>query len=355
MKLHQIGELNLLREIRKRFSSTDSNIIVGIGDDAAVISPPEGLILITTDMMNEGIHFDLNFTSAYQLGFKLISVNVSDIMAMGGSPEYLFLDISLKGDIDEDFFWNLFEGISTVMGIYKMRLAGGDLCAAKNDTVLSATVIGSGNSVVTRKGASVGDKIYVTGNIGDSACGLEILKKLTDDSREIIKNLYWGNRHKNAGVLEYWSNDLKNTIARDIAEPLIRRHLMPIARDSSDIAKYATAMIDISDGLFIDLCRICDESSVGARVYLDKIPISYDMKRVAEIMRLDPLHLATSGGEDYELLFTASEEFGVRSSEFGVNITCIGEITEKDRIAVDKRDREFPIKAEGYQHFGISG
>ncbi|MEW6740882.1 MAG: thiamine-phosphate kinase [Nitrospirota bacterium] len=354
MKLRQIGELKLLQEVRKKFSSTDSSIIVGIGDDAAVIAPQKEKILVTTDMMNEGIHFDLSFTSPFHLGFKLVSVNVSDIFAMGGRPKHLFLNIAMKKDEDENTFWKMYEGIFSAMNIYGVSLVGGDLCAAENDMVLSATIIGAGDKIITRGGASVGDKIYVTGTTGDSACGLEILKRLTDESKEIIKNLeYWSNSHKNIGVLEYWSNELKNTIDWDIAEPLLRRHLMPVARDSAEIANYATSMIDISDGLFIDLCRICDESNVGAR--LDKIPISDEMKKAAEIMGLDPIPLATSGGEDYELLFTAPSEFRVQSSELGVNVTCIGEIIEKDRIVVDKTGREFSMKAEGYQHFGTSG
>jgi thiamine-monophosphate kinase len=357
MKLRQIGELKLLQEVRKKFSSTDQSIIVGIGDDAAVIAPQKEKILVTTDMMNEGIHFDLSFTSPFHLGFKLVSVNVSDIFAMGGRPKHLFLNIAMKKDAEEEIFWSIYEGISSAMNIYGVSLVGGDLCAAENDMVLSATIIGAGDKIITRSGASVGDKIYVTGTTGDSSCGLEILKRLTDESKEIIKNLeYWSNSHKNIGVLEYWSNELKNTIDWNIAEPLIKRHLMPVARDSSNFVNYATAMIDISDGLFIDLCRICDESNVGAKVYLDRIPVSEETIKAAEIMGLDHLHLATSGGEDYELLFTAPPEikFEIRNSKFEIlKTTCIGEIIENDRVVVDKTGREFPMKAEGYQHFGI--
>lgn len=325
MKLQKIGELKLLKEVRKRFKTEDSGILLGIGDDAAVLAPSEEKLLVTTDMMNEGVHFDLSFTSPFQLGFKLVSVNVSDITAMGGRPKYLFLNIALKNDADEEMFWDMYEGISKAMDMYGVKLAGGDLCSAKNDMVLSATVIGTAEKFIARSGAKAGDKIYVTGVLGNSACGLEILKKLTPE--------------------------LKGKIGSS-GEPLIERHLTPVARDSSEIAKHATSMIDISDGLFIDLCRICDESNVGAKVYLDKIPVSDEMKNAAEIMGLDPVRLAVSGGEDYELLFTAPKELGVGSLDLGVNITCIGEITEKDRIAVDKTGKEFPMKAEGYQHFG---
>jgi thiamine-monophosphate kinase len=351
MKLHQIGELKLLQEVRKKFSSTDSSIIVGIGDDAAVIAPQKEKILVTTDMMNEGIHFDLSFTSPFHLGFKLVSVNVSDIFAMGGRPKHLFLNIAMKKDEDENTFWKMYEGIFSAMNIYGVSLVGGDLCAAENDMVISATITGAGDKIITRGGASVGDKIYVTGTTGDSACGLALLQRLTDESRKRVRSLEFGVSGKTSQPLNFSTSQI---IDWDIAEPLLRRHLMPVARDSAEIANYATSMIDISDGLFIDLCRICDESNVGARVYLNKIPVSDEMKKAAEIMELDPIHLATSGGEDYELLFTASSsEFRVQSSELGVNVTCIGEIIEKDRIVVDKTGRESSIKAEGYQHFGI--
>ncbi|BCB96759.1 thiamine-monophosphate kinase [Dissulfurispira thermophila] len=355
MKLHQIGELGLLKEIRKRFKSTDSSIIIGIGDDAAAITPQKEKILVTTDMMNEGIHFDLGFTSSFHLGFKLVSANASDIFAMGGRPRYLVLNIAMKKDTEEEFFWDMYKGIFDAMNIYRVSLIGGDLCSSKNDMVLSATVIGTGNKIITRCGACVGDKIYVTGTIGDSACGLEILKRLTYESKEIIKNLeFWSNNHKNIGVLEYWNNESKNTIDWNIAKPLIKRHLMPIARDSLDISNYATSMIDISDGLFIDLLRLCDESNVGAKIYLDKIPLSDEMKKFAEIMGLDPIHLAASGGEDYELLFTAPPEikFKIRNLKSKIlKTTCIGEIIEKDRVVIDKSGKESALKAEGYRHF----
>ena len=346
MKLQKIGELKLLQEIRKRFKTEDSGILLGIGDDAAVLVPQKENLLVTTDMMNEGIHFDLSFTSPFQLGFKLVSINVSDIMAMGGRPKYLFLNVALKSDADEEIFWDMYEGISKAMEMYSVKLAGGDLCAAKNDMILSATVIGTAEKFITRSGAKAGDKIYITGTLGDSACGLALLQRLTDESKNRV-------RSSKLGVpLSLTLNSELLTLNWSMAEPLLRRHLTPVARDSSEIAKYATSMIDVSDGLFIDLCRICDESNVGAKVYLDRIQISDEAKNAAEIMGLDPMRLAVSGGEDYELLFTASEDLEVKSSKFGVNVTCIGEITEKDRITVDKTGKKFPMRAEGYQHFG---
>jgi thiamine-monophosphate kinase len=359
MQLSQVGELKLLREVREKFSATNADILIGIGDDASVIAPQEEKLLITTDMMNEGIHFDLGYSSPFHIGFKLTSVNVSDIMAMGGSPRFLFLNISMKKDTDEEVFWKLYEGIAYAMDIYGVKLLGGDLCSAKNDMAISATVIGTAGKIITRGSARIGDKIYVTGNIGDSACGLEILKRLTQESKKKVQKSEVRSQKSEEKTIEDITiihNSELLTLKWHMVEPLIRRHLMPVARDSSEIAKYASSMIDVSDGLFIDICRICDESNVGARVYLDKIPISDEMKKVAEIMELDPIHLATSGGEDYELLFTAPPEikFEIRNSKFEIlKTTCIGEIIEKERVVVDKTGRELLMKAEGYQHFGI--
>lgn len=365
MHISQAGELKLLKEVREKFSSADADILIGIGDDAAVIAPQKENLIVTTDMMNEGVHFDMSYSSFFHIGFKLISVNVSDIMAMGGKPRFLFLSISIKKDTDEKSFWKLYEGIAYAMDIYGVKLLGGDLCSSKNDMVLSATVLGTGSKIITRGNASVGDRIYVTASIGDSACGLEILKRLTDKSKEIIKNSTKIRDAEAPPILQF--SDSPIHIDCNTAKPLIERHLMPLARDSSKIAGYASSMIDISDGLFIDLCRICDESNVGARVYLDKIPISNEMKKAAEIMGLDPIHLATSGGEDYELLLTAPPEVTVSTEQCTVSsekkaptaysllptprITCIGEIIEKDRVVVDKAGNQFPMTRQGYQHF----
>ncbi|MBZ0156463.1 MAG: thiamine-phosphate kinase [Alphaproteobacteria bacterium] len=354
MQLRNRGELHLLKEIRRRFSpapdAPDSGVVIGIGDDAAVIDPKGKKVLVTTDMMNEGIHFDLAFSSPFHLGFKLVSVNVSDIMAMGGSARYLFLNISMKKDVDEAFFWELYEGIASAMELYRVELLGGDLTAALNDTVLSATVLGEGDRVITRGGASVGDRIYITQPTGDSACGLEILKSLTPQSREAVRRERFaatGEGDNGRRDLEMIVHSSATIVSWKRTKPLLARHLMPVARDPRPLLPYASAMIDVSDGLFIDLSRLCDESGVGARVYLDRVPLSDALRYAAEIMGLDPLVPATSGGEDYELLFTAP-------ADSVPGAFCIGEVTGGERVVVDRDGREMPLRGEGYQHFGAA-
>jgi thiamine-monophosphate kinase len=331
MKLSHIGELALLEYIRNRFVSRSKDVVTGIGDDAAVLKPAEKHLLVTTDMMVENIHFDLFFTTPYQLGFKIVSVNVSDIYAMGGTPTYLLLNIAMRKNTDMSFIDSFFDGLQDALQFYKAKLIGGDISASLGDMSLCATCIGYGERVVNRSGAKVGDAIYVTGTLGDSACGLALLKKTKKLSLTHSPPV----KEKDTKRVE---------LSRKITEPLINRHLMPVARNPKNYVRYATSMIDISDGLLIDLSRLCDESKVGARIFLDSIPLSPQLLKAAAEIRISPVHLALSGGEDYELLFTAP-----KNKE--INAFSIGEITESERVIVDLSGKEKPFSAGGYQHF----
>lgn len=348
MQLRQVGELALLRELQKRFnlpSQRERGVLVGIGDDAAVIAPGTENLIVTTDMMHEGVHFDLALCSPFQLGFKLVSVNVSDIMAMGGRPRHLFLNIAVRGDAEEAFFWDLYDGIAGAAALYGVALLGGDLSAARHDMVLSATVLGEGLRPVVRSGASVGEKIYSTAPTGDSACGLALLKRLSAESRRAVRA--WRGGEQRLPALELAVDAGTLTLEGAYAEALIGRHLMPTARDPRPFLGAATAMLDVSDGLFIDLSRLLDAGGVGARVYLDRIPLSEGLKRAAGLLGLDPLALATSGGEDYELLFTAP-------ADRAVGAVCIGEITAQERTIIDGQGRESAFSPGGYEHFAAS-
>lgn len=175
MRLSDAGEMSLLDILRKRFGKTSSSILLGIGDDAAVIRQRKSHLLLTTDMMVEGMHFDLSWTTAYQLGFKIVSVNVSDIYAMDGEPQFLLLDFSAGNNATLGFFSELFDGIEAAMGKYGVSLVGGDI-SASGKVVLSATMIGYAGKILSRKGARTGERIYVTGHLGNAACGLALMK-----------------------------------------------------------------------------------------------------------------------------------------------------------------------------------
>ena len=361
MRLSEIGELTLLEIIRNRFAhqrladaKKSKGIIVGIGDDAAVIKSQGKNLLVTTDMMVEGIHFDISLVTPYQLGFKLVSINVSDIYAMGGIPRYLLLGIAMNKNTEKSFIDRFLDGVQDSMKLYNVSLIGGDMSSSKKDMVVTASLIGYAERPVKRSGARPGDRIYVTGNLGDSACGFELLKR-------IKKPVPIGNTPS----LPFNSQLSKLGLTWNLVKPLLKRHLMPEARNPGDFVKHATAMIDLSDGLFIDLSRLCNESRVGARLYREHIPVSHQMKKALSVLGKEPFKLATSGGEDYELLFTAPSTSPIppllrgegrnRLATRRVKITPIGEITKSGKTIVDKKGRETSFSPEGYQHFGIQG
>jgi len=354
IRLSQIGELSLLEQIRKRFRKTSHDIIIGIGDDAALLRPTERNLLVTTDMMVEGVHFNLDFITSFQVGFKLVSVNVSDIYSMGGKPRFLLLSIAVNKKTGKEVIDRFFDGVQEAMKRYGLFLIGGDLSSSNRGMTLSATLLGYVKRSVKRSGANVGDRIYVTGNLGDSACGLKLLKRLKRPI-PLESNKTTGRRAKSEEQSAKGKDPVPRTLRHELlkfglswddVEPLLRRHLKPEARDPKRFLRHATSLIDISDGLLIDLSRLCDESKVGARIYRENIPLSAELKKTASCLGLSPIALALSGGEDYELLFTAPAEKKIRA-------ISIGDITKSKRVIVDATGREKHFSAEGYQHFGV--
>jgi thiamine-monophosphate kinase len=326
MNLSEAGELALIEILRKRFRKKPRRLVLGIGDDSAVIrTDKDRNVLLTTDMMVEGVHFDFRWTTPFQLGFKLVSVNVSDIYAMGGKPEFFLLNFAAPGNTDVAFFSRLFDGIKKAANVYALSLVGGDV-SSSDKVVLSATVTGHASRVLRRKGAKPGDRIYVSGFLGDAACGLEIMKR--------IKRPVEIERDKKAGFGLEWTAAL----------PLIRRHLMPRAVRPDPFIGKARAMIDVSDGLLIDLSRLCRESGVGAVIYAERIPVSGALRKAAAYLGVDADEMALAGGEDYELLFTAREDKEIRAF-------CIGEIVSSGMRIIDAGGRIHGVPVRGYQHF----
>ena len=326
MKLSETGELSLLKRIRKRFRTSSRDVRTGIGDDAAVVIPRREPLLLTTDMMTEGVHFDLGYVTWFQVGFKLISANVSDIYAMGGTPRFVLVDVAVGKKTEDESLNAFFDGIEKAMAAYRLRLIGGDLSSSKGGSTVCATLTGYARRPIMRSGTRPGDRVYVTGTLGDAACGLELLKTIgrplaIEKGERTDEPLGWS-----------------------VMEPLIRRHLLPEARKPGRIARVATAMIDISDGLFMDLSRLCDESGVGVRVSKEHLPLSAQMAKAAQALGCDPYRFAASGGEDYELLFTAPP--GRKAGA-----VCIGEITESERLFVDEKGRTRALLPEGYEHW----
>ncbi|MBI5026426.1 MAG: thiamine-phosphate kinase [Nitrospirae bacterium] len=334
MKLSELGEFGLIRRLKKSLQKISPQVLEGIGDDAAALRPSKKKLLITTDMLLEGIHFDLRFYTLLQLGYKTLAVNISDISAMGGTPKYFLLGLGIPGGYTSQAIDELYSGIKTLAEKHKIEIIGGDTCASKHGLILSGTLLGETDTVIKRSGARAGDSIFVTGTLGDSAMGLILLKRL----KRPVKMQNEKCKMKNLNFKIYHSQlSLYNVL------PLLKRHLMPEPRFLKTTTGI-TAMIDISDGLLIDLCHICEESNVGAKIYLNKIPISKELLSASKLMKINPIELALKGGEDYELLFTAP-------AGSKVNGTLIGEITNKGRVMVDASGKETPFRPEGYEHF----
>jgi len=323
MRLSQLGEFNLIKKLRMSSASAAPEILKGIGDDAAAVKIRGGITLITTDMLIEGIHFDLSFTTFYQLGYKALAVNISDILAMGGQPKYFLTGLAIPEDYDTKYVDELYAGMQSLAKKFKINIIGGDTCASKHGLIISGTLIGKGSKIITRSGARAGDAIFATKTLGDSAMGLFLFNKLKmqDTKHKISSN--------------------KFTVHSIL--PLLKRHLQPEIAPVKN-TKGITSMIDISDGLLIDLSHICDESKTGARIYSDQIPVSKELIETAKKLKVGPIDFALKGGEDYALLFTAP-------ADFKTNAFRIGEIIPKGRFIVYSDGREKPFKPEGYEHF----
>jgi thiamine-monophosphate kinase len=331
-----ISEDELVRAIRKVLSGDAPGVTVGIGDDAAVVDTGRHDTILTTDMVVEGVHFDRDSASAHDIGHKALTVNVSDVAAMGGSPRFGLVSIGLPPDAETSWVMELYGGIREAAGEYGMAVIGGDTNRA-GKIVLSVTVVGAiaRNHAVTRSGARPGDRLAVTGSLGAAAGGLRLAQSDPHQVREALAS-DWGRR-------------------------LVQAHLRPLARvgEAEALASAgATAMIDLSDGLALDLSRLCVESGVGATLVLADIPVADGLEDLAKTFdgNLDPLDLALHGGEDYELLAAlppdAVEEAVARLGElFGTGLSVIGTVTEEGLRAVGEDGSERPLEPKGWDHF----
>ena len=329
MDLREIGEFGLIRRIRKWVISSDPALVQGIGDDVAVIDMGPTALLVTTDILIEDIHFHLSWIDPYPLGRKALAVNLSDIASMGGTPKYFLISIGLPKNLPLSFVSSFYRGLKKEAKQYQVELIGGDTSLSQK-TVINICLLGSGRKrdLLYRRGARVGDDLFVSGTLGDAALGLRILQE-----KGKIKG----------------------------AEGLVKRHLTPCPRVKlgQAIAKHhwATAMIDVSDGLLIDTTHLLEESGVGARIWEERVPLSRLYQKWIRSFSKDPFQLAFSGGEDYELLFTAPPRMRDRILSFAhahkIPITCIGEIlpwgTGLRIIRKDGSDYS-PLRL-GFEHF----
>lgn len=335
MDLAEIGEFGLIKRVRRHFARSKESIVIGMGDDAAAVRlSNRRLLLLTSDLLVEDVHFNLSYSSFFQIGRKALTANVSDIAAMGGIPLYTLVSLAIPKRYRVEDIEHLYKGMMDLSSKLNISLVGGDTSYSRKGFFLSLFVVGEVEEdlVVTRSGAKDGDCIFVTGTLGDSAAGLELLK---------------GGLKPRAGDkgLSY----------------LIRRHLEPDPRliEGRFIAtnRLAAAMIDISDGLAIDLHHICEESRVGAEIFEERIPISDKIKRAKAHLKRSPLFYALGGGEDYELLFTVDKrctEEVLRLCKKGrLRARYIGNILplKKGMSIIDSNGNRRELKITGYEHF----
>ena len=324
------GETAIIELIRERYGAVSGGgLALGIGDDAALIEFGEKLLIVTTDLLVENTHFRMDLSEPYLVGWKSAAVNISDIAAMGGEPTFSFVSIGLP-DVEVELVGSIYQGLHDANAAFGSVIAGGDTVRSAAGIVINVTQLGTveRKAVARRDGARAGDAILVTNTLGDSLAGLELLLRL--------------------GLAD----------ARRASEFCVERHLKPEPRVHEARAAVATgkvhSMMDLSDGLSSDLARLCAASGVGARVRADALPLSSDLHIAASRLDADPVALAASGGEDYELLITCGTADApglieaIRST--GSTASAIGEIVEGSGGVLTSPEGDKPMP-ESWQHF----
>jgi thiamine-monophosphate kinase len=336
-ELNDLGEFGLIDHLTKNIEHTQATTVRGVGDDAAVIDRGDHFELVSTDMLVEGVHFDLSYTPLKHLGYKSIAVNVSDICAMNGTCTQVTVSIAISNRFSLEALEELYEGMLLACKAYNVDLVGGDTTTSLSGLILSVTAIGSvaKNSISYRNGAGAHDLLCVSGDLGAAYIGLQILereKEVWKENPKIQPDLE-GHDY----VLERF---LKPEARVDVIATLAKENIVP------------TSMIDISDGLGSEVLHLCKQSGLGAKVYEDKLPIDATVATQATEFKLEPAVCAMNGGEDYELLFTVDQRhFEAINTMEGVHI--IGHMADADDgvTLVYPRGEEIFIKAQGWKAF----
>jgi thiamine-monophosphate kinase len=328
-------ESEIISRIRHR-SHSRGDVLIGVGDDAAVLkNTSETDLLACCDLMVEGVHFRLDWTTPRMLGRKALAINLSDIAAMGGVPKFAMISVALPSRCSAEFIDELFGGIFELADEHGVSIVGGDTSSSRDSLFIDVSVIGECETgkAITRRGAKTGDKIYVSGSLGASALGLSLLK---DGCR--LEDLKDRGDAKRQAIIKHLAPEPRLKLGRALGE-----------------AELATSMIDISDGLSTDLWHILDESHAGAVIHAEAVPIAGCVLSVmAGSQGVDPLRLALDGGEDYELLFTVRPESEKQlmtvAETIGTRITAIGEIVGDNRLSIELNGAIESAERSGYEH-----
>ncbi len=333
-ELKTLGEFGLIERISSKFQLQNSESIKGIGDDAAVIDCGDSYLLVSTDMLMEGIHFDLAYTPLKHLGYKAVAVNISDIAAMNGIPQQITVNIGLSNRISVEAIDEFYEGVKIACENYKVDLVGGDTNSSASGFVISITAIGKvqKDKISYRNGAKDNDIICVSGDLGAAFFGLQILER---EKQVFLAN---PNMQPELNEKEYLIGKyLKPEARTDIIHELNEKELVP------------TSMIDISDGLASELIHLCRQSDLGAVIFEDKLPIEDITMLAATEFNFSPITAALNGGEDYQLLFTVSQSDFEKIDKMA-DIMPIGYMRSDKKIElVLKNGSTATIKAQGWQ------
>lgn len=334
MEISQLGEFGLIDRLTAGLTAVNPSTIRGVGDDCAVIRNHDNETLVTTDLLLEGVHFDLTYVPLKHLGYKAAVVNFSDVYAMNGRPRQITVSLGISSRFTVEYIEELYSGIRLACEIYGVDLVGGDTTSSRQGLVISITCIGEAEAskVVTRSGAKDTDLICVSGDLGAAYMGLQLLE------REKAASAGQKDFRPDFGGKEYIvERQLKPEARKDIVAGLAQAGIVP------------TSMMDVSDGLSSELMHIAKDSNVGVRVYEDRIPIDYQTAVMAEELGLNVITVALNGGEDYELLFTVPLHYHEKVKDLP-GIRVIGHVTKPELgCALVTRDgTEIPLRAQGW-------
>lgn len=336
-ELESLGEFGLIDRLNPPKEIRNQSTIIGIGDDAAALSYKDKIVLVSTDALVEGVHFDLVYTPLKHLGYKACVVNFSDIYAMNGKPKQITIAIAASNRYSVEALEELYEGINLACDKYNVDIVGGDTTSSNSGLFISITVIGEveQDKMVRRSGAKVHDLICVTGDLGSAYAGLLILQ------REKVTYMANPNFQPDFSTYEYvLERQLKPEAGKNTIEWFAENNIIP------------TSMIDVSDGLASETMHICKESNVGCELYIEKFPVDFETSRVLEEFKIMADVGALNGGEDYELLFTIDQKDFEKIKE-NKEITVIGHITDKSMGCqlVTPQNTTIELRAQGWNHF----
>ena len=351
MEISELGEFGLIRRLTENLNNENPTTQKGVGDDCAVLSPTEGTkTLVTTDLLIEGVHFDLTYVPLKHLGYKAVMVNLSDIYAMNGTPRQITVSLAISKKFTVEDIEELFAGMKLACEKHHVDIVGGDTTSSLTGLAISITAVGEAlpSDIVYRDGAKETDLICVSGNLGASYMGLQLLEREKVVFNQQMKEAQESGNKAEIERLQAAQPDFTGR------EYLLERQLKPEARRDiiETLAKaniHPTSMMDISDGLSSELMHICSQSHVGCRVYEDRIPLDYQTAAMAEEMNMNVTTCALNGGEDYELLFTVplSDNDAVNQLE---DVRVIGYITNESlgKVLICRDGSEFELKAQGW-------